>query len=349
MTHDQKLSLENLATKKHKRHKILFFLSFIFVFFVLFCGRFPVALAAETQVSISLSDNLAFIGDRILVKVIVKTTADADRITVEPPVRKDFEILLENPTRKRKQQDYTVLEKDLEIAFFKTGEFYVGPFRTGLNKNDKVIETRETNSVPVTVKSVLKEEDKDIKPLKDPVEIRGNPKYIIRYVLLALAVVVLIVLLILWIKKRKKKAVKEEEPLLSPLEELELKIKELYRMNLFEKGKVKLFFLDLTQIIKQFLHRTYGFNAEDFTTYETFYELKRRETEAVLLNNMEFLFNTADLVKFAKFIPDAAVLEEVSGKLEHTIGIYKKRAALLAQENMETQEQPRVQEQEKAS
>ena len=112
---------------------------------------------------------------------------------------------------------------------------------------------------------------------------------------------------------------------------------------------MKLFFLDLTQIIKQFLHRTYGFNAEDFTTYETLYDLRRRETEAALLNNMEFLFNTADLVKFAKFIPDAAVLDEVSGKLDHTIGIYKKRAALLEQESMKVQEQVQVQDQEKAS
>jgi hypothetical protein len=322
---------------------------FVFVYFVFFCGQLPIALAAETQVSISLSDTLAFIGDRILVKVIVKTTADADTITLEPPVRKDFETLLENPTGKRKQQDYTVLEKDLEIAFFKTGEFNVGPFRVDLNKGDEVIESRETNSVPVTVKSVLKEEDKDIKPLKDLVDIKGNPMYILKYVLIALAVVALIIVLILWIKKRKKKAVKEVKPPLSPLEELELKIKELYQKNLFEKGKVKLFFLELTQVLKQFLNRTYGFNAEDFTTYETLYDLKRRETEAALLNNMEFLFNTADLVKFAKFIPDAGVLEEVSGKLDHTIGIYKKRAALLEQEKMQAQEQVQVQEQEKAS
>ncbi|MCP5106119.1 MAG: hypothetical protein GY950_22225 [bacterium] len=316
-------------------------LFFIFVSFVLLCGRF--FLAAETQVSISVSDNLATIGDRIHLKLIVKTTSEVDKITLKA-AEKEFEILEQKPTQIRKQQDYTVFEKAIDIAFFKTGDFNVGPFEIDLKKGEEVLESRETNSVPVTVKSVLKEEDKDIKPLKGLVDMRGNPLYMLNFVLGTLGVVLIIVLVILLIKNRNKKVEITREPLLSPLEELEQSIKKLYGKNLFEKGKMKLFFIELTEILKYFLHRTYQFNAEDLTTYETIYRLKQCETVPQLVNSMDFLFNTADLVKFAKFVPDAGVLGDVSGKLEDTAAIYKHRAAMEAQKLEEERKQRQTKE-----
>jgi len=308
-----------------------------FAFFTFLLLILTVELVSETQVSISISDNLATIGDRIRLKIIVKTTSEVDKIT-EKTTQKDFEVLKQAPFQKRKQQDYLVFEKEIEIAFFKTGDFNIGPFDIHLKKKNKVIETRETNSIPITIKSVLKEEDKDIKSLKSLIKIKGNPFYVLKYVIIAVVLIIAVILIILWIKKRRKKASVVEKPLLSPLEEFELRIKELFDRKLFEKGKMKLFFLDLTQIIKRFLHRTYQFNAEDFTTYETLYDLKKREGEVLILNNMEFLFNTSDLVKFAKFIPGDDVLGEVLKKIEGTIQVYKQRIS--------TQEQ--AQEQEKA-
>lgn len=280
-----------------------------------------------TQVSISVSENLAFIGDRIRLKFIAKTTSDVDTISIKY-MKKEFDILDDKtPTQQRKEQDSLLFEKPIEIAFFKTGDFNVGPFIIELKKNEKVIETRETNSVPVTIKSTLKDEDKDIKPLKNLLEINGNPWYILKYAIIVIVMIGIIFLILYWLKIRKAKAAETPKRLLSPLEELELRIKELYQQSLFEKGKMKLFFLELTIILKQFLHRNYQFNAEDYTTYETIYDLKKLESEVPLLNNIESLFNTADLVKFAKYIPDAATLGELAKKIEATIGIYKIRAA----------------------
>lgn len=292
--------------------------------------------AAETQVSISISDNLATIGDRIHLKIIVKTNADVDKITLKT-AQKDFEVLDQGSTQKRTQEDYTVFEKDIQVAFFKVGEFNIGPFEIDLKKDETVIETRETNSVPVTVKSVLKEEDKDIKPLKSLIEIKGDPFYILKYVLIAVVIVIAVVVFIFWLRRRRRTVMKPA-PLLSPIDELEVLIKELYGKDLFEKGKVKQFFTELTQVFKNFLHRTYGFNAEDFTTYETLYELKRHEKQVPPVNNLEFLFNTADLVKFAQFVPDAGVMGEISGKVEDTIKIYRVFAALALQQQAEAGE-----------
>lgn len=312
------------------KKKLIWIVLFIAFFNIRNVGYTAPSSTTGTQVSISVSENLAFIGDRIRLKFIANTTSDVDSISIKY-MEKEFDILDDKtPTQKRKEQDALIFEKPIEIAFFKTGDFNVGPFIIEMKKNEKVIETRETNSVPVTIKTTLKEEDKDIKPLKNLLEIKGNPWYILKYAIIFMLLMGIIFLVLYYLKWKKTKATEKPKPLLSPLEELELRIKELYQQSLFEKGKMKLFFIELTIILKQFLHRNYQFNAEDFTTYETIYDLKRRESEAALLNNMESLFNTADLVKFAKYIPDAETLSELAKKIEATIGIYKIRASAAA-------------------
>jgi|GEM_PF-803458 len=281
--------------------------------------------AAETQVSISASNNLAFVGDKINLKIIVKTTHEnVQEIKVETEKR-DFDLLDQQPTEKRQQTDYMVFEKTLVIAFFTTGDFEIGPFTVQLIKEDKIVESKKTNSIPVMVKSVLKEEDKDIKSLKGLIDIKGDPWYLLKYVIAALAVLGLIVFLILRIRNRRKAAPAPPIPPMSPLEELEFRLKELAEQKLIETGKLKLHFILLTQIIKCFLHRNYGFNAEDSTTGETLYYLTKEETDGLILDNMRFVFNTADLVKFAKFVPDPPVFAEIDGKTREMITRYKLR------------------------
>ncbi len=284
-------------------------------------------IQAETQVSISASDNLAAIGDRIHLKILVKTNTDVDTIKVTTTEEKAFEILDQKPTIQSKQKEYMIFEKNIQVAFFKVGDFNVGPFNVDLLKDKVVKDSRETNSIPVTVKTVLKEEDKDIKPLKDLIELKGNPFYILKYVLLALLILGLIITIIMVILHYRNKPPVIEAPKLSPLEELEKGILHLNAQQLADKGKIKFHFLQLTQILKHFLHRTYGFNAEDLTTYETMRTLQKQESASIVINNLQFLFDTADLVKFAKFMPDTDVMDEIMGKIEEMIMLYKERIA----------------------
>jgi hypothetical protein len=174
---------------------------------------------------------------------------------------------------------------------------------------------------------VLREEDKDIKSLKDLIDIKGNPFYILKYIILFLIIVLIVILIVLWMKKRAKGKQPAMQPLLPPVEEFEAGIKKLWEQNLFDKGKIKPFFIQMTRIIKRFLYRKYNFNADDFTTYETLYYLKNKEQEALILNNMGYIFDISDLVKFAKYIPESNVPVDILARIDEMIGEYKKREA----------------------
>lgn len=283
-------------------------------------------LVADTQVSISTSASLATIGDRINLKILAKTSDDLQEIRLSTN-QKDFEIVAEKDLEKRKEKDYTVFEKNIIITFFKIGDFDIEPFKIDLVKDGKVIETKTTNSVPISVKSVLREADKDIKPIKELIDMKGNPFYILKYVIAFLMIALIAVLIILWVKKRAKAKQPVEKPLLPPVEEFETGIKKLWEQDLFAKGMIKQFFIQLTKIMKRFLYRKYDFNAEDSTTYEILYYLKNKEREARILNNMGHILDTSDLVKFAKYIPEANVPVDILARINEMIAEYKKREA----------------------
>jgi len=282
-----------------------------------------ISLIAETQVSISLSANLVTIGDKINVKVITKTSVQAQRVSFVSK-KKDFEIISEKLLPLKVQEDYTVFEKNFTISFFKTGDFNIGPFVVELIKNGKTIEKKQTNSIPIRVKSVLTKEDKYIKPLRNLIDIKGNPFYVLKYVILFLAFAILVIL-ITYLIKRKRFLTLKQELILSPIDEFEFRVNELIGQKLFENGKIRKFFTDLSIIIKNFLRREYRFPAEDFTTYETLMHLKAKEKEVLIVDNLEFLFTLSDLVKFAKFAPDLHTFKTLCDKIRGIITSFKKR------------------------
>jgi len=284
----------------------------------------PNSVSAETQVSISVSDTDVLLADKIIVKFIVRTNSPAQEIKVKPG-ESPFEITGELPAEKRPQNNYTIFEKKIDIAFFKVGDFNIGPFSISLLKDGKTIETLQTNSIPVTVKTSLKEEDKDIKPLKNLIDIKGNPLWFWLIVLGVLLFITGIIFLVRWLKKRKNRPKETPKIILSPLEEFKQALNELWDKKFFEKGNAKLHFLELTAIIKRFMHRNYGFDAEDFTTYETLYFLKSKEKETTVLDILRDLMEDADLVKFAKFIPDEKLMNSHVDKLKILLDIYHKR------------------------
>jgi hypothetical protein len=292
---------------------------------LLFCLLATGLLYPEFQVSLSASKNIATIGDRIILKIIVKTTPEINNIQVDI-LEKNFESISKHQLPARKSREHTVFEIHEVVSFFSTGNHTIGPFRVKMIRDHKIVEEKTTNLLDIKIKSVLEKSDQDIKDLKDLISIRGNPFYVLKYVFILLALALLVVLIFLVIRKKKQQSKSRPLLLLSPLEELESSISELFKKNWLEKGRVKQFFIALTEMIKNYLQREYGFNAEDLTTAETMRYVERNEENTTIQQNLEFIFTTADLVKFAKFRPGSANLEAVKSRIDSIISIQKARA-----------------------
>jgi hypothetical protein len=256
--------------------------------------------------------------------IVVKSPEEISEIQ-QTDNHKTYEIISEGTLEKSRIGGQFVVKKKITIAFYKTGDFEIGPVFVKILKNGDIQEELETNSIPIKVNSTLTDDDKDIKDLKNLIQLDGDPFYILKYIFIILAVIGLVIFGILWLKKRKNRAAIQPEVLLSPLGEFEKNIDELRKKNYFHQGKKKFFAEQLTVVVKQFLHRNYKFNAEDLTTYEVMQYLKGRESENLILNHMHSVQNVADLVKFAKYDLSEKSYDEIFNCLKEMIPVYRGR------------------------
>lgn len=284
------------------------------LFLLLLLLSFSPGIHSETQVIVSVSSTTATIGERITLKFIVRTDTQSSSIKLSQG-KPEFEFIEEDELSISKEDGLRTFEKNFKISFFKTGEFNVGPFDIGLMNDGSVIENLVSNTIPVNIRSVLNEEDKDIKPLKDLSEIEGNPFHLLKYFLIALFIAVTVFLVLYFIRRRKKGKVKAEIPPLPPEEEFRNRIESLWRSDFLKTGKTKKFFLNLSESYKLFMTRLYRFNAEDLTTYEIIRNLKDYEENKKVTENFDPVFLISDLAKFAKYTPSETEIEETRKKL----------------------------------
>lgn len=279
------------------------------------------------QVTMSASTPAATIGERVELRVVVRAEAGVKDIRVDVPAGA-YDIIGRSRRPTVRAADGSTFEEIIVIAFFQTGDFTVGPFRVELLPQGQGIASEQTGQLAIRVRSLLGENDKDIKPLKELFAIRGDP----RHLLPTAAGLVLLLLLgavaWLWLKKSKTKRQLEAEPPLAPEIELEMSAWELRKKNLPQSGEFRPFFIALSGMIKHFIQRAYGFNAVDCTTAETMAQLKNSESDGEIVAGLESIFTEADLVKFARQVPEQEFVAGLWPQIASLVAKHKKRREL---------------------
>jgi hypothetical protein len=284
-------------------------------------------LISAAQVTLSASTLAATIGEHIELRLIVRSLENIDEIKVSVPAG-EYDIIHQQNQPLIKTAEWRTFEQVITIAFFKTGDFSVGPFAVELLSAKTVREKEPSGTIAVKIRSLLGENDKDIKPLKKLLAIKGSPLHLLKYFAVIGLLLFLGIILLILKRKRIKKQLNVTTSLPAPEIELELNFRELWQKKLPQKGEYKLFFILLGEIIKHFLARAYSFNADDFTTTEIIAHLKSCEKDPDIVVCMENIFRQADLVKFAEQIPETTVISALAEQIAALTGKYKKRRSL---------------------
>ena len=194
-----------------------------------------------------------------------------------------------------------------QLTLFRTGEHSIPPFALKCVLVDGTEISAESDSISVTVLSVIDDEAEDIRDLKDPVEIPdGVPWY--WWMIGGLALLAVAAAVLLYIRRRRNRgapngsaaAVVERPPEEIALEELDrLALKEW-----LDQGRVKAHYSALSEILRRYLSARYRIAAMEYTTAELMaalngIDLGHEETRAVRV-----LFEECDMVKFAKYTPE---------------------------------------------
>ncbi len=166
-----------------------------------------------------------------------------------------------------------------------------------------------TDSLYIDVLNVevdtLKQKLYPIKPIeKEPYVLGDFLKYL--WWLLAL---LLIIGIILYLKYRKKPEVLEIVDDIPPFEKAKQRLKELDSKNLIQQNRVKLYYVELTDIVRTFIEKELNIPALESTTEELMETISDFNRSSKLnipketLIKLKKLLQEADLVKFAKSHP----------------------------------------------
>lgn len=206
------------------------------------------------------------------------------------------------------------LLKQYLLTGFDSGAFYI-PSQQIFIKNRAYF----TDSILINVATVAVDTTKQkmfpIKSIqKEPYTFDDFKPYI-KWILLGL---LLIAALIYYLKTRKK-GEKEEKVVvasLPPYEEAIEKLQELDNKLLWQNNKVKLYYSELTEIIRTYIEKEINIPALENTTDEIiatlsdFNEAETIETNRETIQKLKALLQEADLVKFAKSKPMSHEIEE---------------------------------------
>jgi hypothetical protein len=169
---------------------------------------------------------------------------------------------------------------------------------------DSVRKILVSEPIAIKVKSLLAEgsDTLDIRDIKGPFEFKTAN---LVYYIIALAVLLIAaVAIIIWLRRRRKKEVEEPIDLRPPWEIAFEALAVLKEKNYPVAGELKLFYVELTEIIRSFLGRVYCIPVLDMTTDEFCGDLVEMKIESELYDRIKKFLMFADLVKFAKLIPE---------------------------------------------
>lgn len=191
------------------------------------------------------------------------------------------------------------------LSTFTTGDYVIPPIPVMFTMPDSSRKVVLSQAVPIKVNSLLAAgaDSADIRPLKAPYEFkRGLGSYYLWGGLISLVLVIGGILI--WLRLRKKKRVAAPLDLRPAWEIAFERLALLKQQGLDAEGRYKQYYIELTEIAREYLGRMYDINVLDMTTEEFLLLFKEQQLPPGLHEDIGRFLRHADLVKFAKFVPE---------------------------------------------
>lgn len=222
---------------------------------------------------------------------------------------KNIEIIKRSEISSTPINNNVIVSQTLTLASFDTGYIEIPPIGIKYSKsaNDTATEKCFTEYMYVYVEPVSIDTTTAYKPIKMP--IKQNITFIETTPFIGVAIILaaLVLLTIHLIRRAKNKEKKEEEdiaPSIPAIITAREKLSQLKDSNLWQSGKSKEYYTDLTDIVREYLEGQFSIDAVEMTSDDILIEVKKLDIDKTIISKFENTLITADLVKFAKANPN---------------------------------------------
>lgn len=255
-------------------------------------------------------------------KLTLKATVDTKSKVVFPKLKNmgALEVIQSYPIDTVKKDDRYELIKKYGLTQFDSGKYTIPSIKILIN--NKVV---ASDSIQVEVANVqvdtLKQKMYDIKDIAPADNSLGNWwKYLLGFLL-----IIGLAALIYWFLKKYQKKKIEAEIYKTPIEKATSLLNSLEKKELWQKGEVKEYYSELTNIVRNYIEEAIEIPAMESTTSELIEGLKVASLKKKMslsqdtIENLFVVLKQADLVKFAKSKPMDFEITEDRKKIERAI------------------------------
>lgn len=272
------------------------------------------AQTVQPTISARIEPDSIAIGDQFML------TIEIDRDIVQQVFMPDFAdgMVMENIEIIREYAEDTLsrdgrrvkLAKRYLLTSFDEGIYDLSGFPAlYVDKNiTDTLRTKEEILLQVGTFDIDTENDsiKDIKmPVKMPLKFGEISGYLLTGLLVTVLIAVGIWLLVRYRKKMSVPLLQKPREIIPPHIKAISELENLHNKKLWQNNRHKAYYTRLTDIIREYIDGRWGVNAMEMTTEETIRAIRPLGIPERVEARLETMLRTADLVKFAKYTPDA--------------------------------------------
>lgn len=201
-----------------------------------------------------------------------------------------------------------LLTQTLTLTSFDTGYVEIPSIGIKYHKSakDTVTHISYTDYLDIYVQPVSIDTTMAYKPIKAPIKQNITFEETAPYLGGGIVLAGIILLIIHLIKRSKnKKTVCEEEvkPQIPAIVTAREKLSQLKDANLWQSGRYKDYYTDLTDIAREYLEGQFDIDAIEMTSEEILDEVRKIQLDNLIFSKLQNTLTTSDLVKFAKATP----------------------------------------------
>ena len=254
-------------------------------------------------------------------KLTLKTIVGSQSKVVFPKLKNigALEVIESYPVDTVKKNDTYELIKKYGLTQFDSGKYTIPGIKILIDKKPYLTDSIRVEVFAVKV-DTLQQKMYDIKDISTVDESGDWWKYLLGFLL-----ILGIGAFVYWfIKKRQQKKI-EEEVYKTPIEKATSLLNNLEKKELWQKGEIKEYYSELTDIARNYIEEAIQIPAMESTTSELIQGLKTASTKKKMsltpetVENLERVLRQADLVKFAKSKPLEFEITEDRNKIQKAI------------------------------
>ncbi len=227
-----------------------------------------------------------------------------------------MEIISKSKISSENQNDSLLKKQEFILTKFDTGLFMLPPLRIEINGEGSYSQPKMVKVIELPLDTI----QKGFYGIKALMEEPYTFAEIAPYILGGILVLALIAYAVYrWYKREKKqKPIAKTKPIpphIQAIEDLQI----LDKRELWQKGKIKKYYSELTDILRVYFEHRFQMNAMEYTSQEILYHIDKRLISKENYQHLEELLFQADMVKFAKAKPDVYIHKQYRKYVENIV------------------------------